>query len=80
MCHLAGLGFADDYGPHRQERRGSARPVRATSTSMLTEGSDGEADLAHFGSPAALSGVSEFPMRVKCATLAWHTLRSALDG
>jgi nitrogen fixation NifU-like protein len=27
-----------------------------------------------------LSGVSGFPMRVKCATLAWHTTRSALDG
>ena len=27
-----------------------------------------------------MAGVSEFPMRVKCATLAWHTLKSALDG
>ena len=26
------------------------------------------------------AGVSEFPMRVKCATLAWHTLRAALEG
>ncbi len=26
------------------------------------------------------SGVREFPMRVKCATLCWHTLRAALDG
>ena len=26
-----------------------------------------------------LSGVREFPMRVKCATLAWHTLAAALD-
>lgn len=26
------------------------------------------------------SGVREFPMRVKCATLCWYTLRSALDG
>jgi nitrogen fixation NifU-like protein len=24
--------------------------------------------------------VSEFPARVKCATLAWHTLKSALEG
>ncbi len=28
----------------------------------------------------AFSGVREFPMRVKCATLAWHTLKAALDG
>ena len=27
-----------------------------------------------------LSGVKEFPMRVKCATLAWHTMQSALKG
>lgn len=29
---------------------------------------------------AVFSGVREFPMRVKCATLAWHTLISALEG
>ena len=27
-----------------------------------------------------LSGVREFPMRVKCATLAWHTMSAALEG
>ena len=32
------------------------------------------------GRLAAFSGVSEFPARVKCATLAWHTLNSALQG
>ena len=32
------------------------------------------------GKLAALSGVREFPMRVKCATLAWHTFKAALDG
>lgn len=29
---------------------------------------------------AVFSGVSEFPARVKCASLAWHTLRSAFEG
>ena len=28
----------------------------------------------------SLSGVNQYPMRVKCATLAWHTLASAIDG
>ena len=28
----------------------------------------------------SLSGVKQFPMRVKCATLAWHTFTSAIDG
>ncbi len=32
------------------------------------------------GKLEVFSGVSEFPVRVKCATLAWHTLRAALDG
>ncbi len=27
-----------------------------------------------------MSGLSEFPMRVKCATLAWHTFKSAVEG
>ena len=28
----------------------------------------------------SLSGVKQYPMRVKCATLAWHTLTSAMEG
>ena len=47
---------------------------------MLTEGPNGAVKLEDVGKLAALSGVWEFPMRVKCATLAWHTLRSALEG
>jgi nitrogen fixation protein NifU and related proteins len=36
-------------------------------------------DLEALGELAALSGVSEFPTRVKCATLAWHSALAALD-
>lgn len=36
-----------------------------------------ESDL---GKPAILAGVREFPVRIKCATLAWHSLRAALKG
>jgi nitrogen fixation NifU-like protein len=32
------------------------------------------------GKLAVFAGVTEFPLRVKCATLAWHTLRSALEN
>jgi nitrogen fixation NifU-like protein len=32
------------------------------------------------GKLAVFAGVSEFPLRVKCATLAWHALRAALRG
>src|SRR5437764_930476 len=37
-----------------------------------------EAEQADLGSLRALSGVSKFPLRVKCASLAWHALHSAL--
>jgi len=42
-----------------------------------TTSANGNQDL---GKLAVFSGVSEFPMRVKCATLAWHTLQAALEG
>ena len=32
------------------------------------------------GQMAVFSGVSKYPVRVKCASLSWHTLRSALEG
>jgi nitrogen fixation NifU-like protein len=37
-------------------------------------------DAAGLGKLAVFSGVCEFPARVKCASLAWHALRSALRG
>ena len=39
-----------------------------------------EADPEKLGKLAVFGGVREFPVRVKCATLAWHTFKSALDG
>ena len=32
------------------------------------------------GQLRALSGVSKFPMRVKCASLSWHAMKAAMDG
>jgi nitrogen fixation protein NifU and related proteins len=46
----------------------------------LVTGDASSLSAAELGRLAAFSGVSEFPARVKCATLAWHTLRSALEG
>lgn len=40
----------------------------------------GEGELADLDGLAALTGVREFPMRVKCATLPWHTVNAALAG
>ncbi|NWG13927.1 MAG: SUF system NifU family Fe-S cluster assembly protein [Acidobacteria bacterium] len=39
-----------------------------------------QADPAGLGKLAVFSGLREYPVRVKCATLAWHTLRAALQG
>lgn len=47
--------------------------------SMVTSAPDSPLDTSNLGKLAVFSGVREFPMRVKCATLAWHTLRAALD-
>jgi nitrogen fixation protein NifU and related proteins len=44
---------------------------------LLTQ-HDANVDLASLGKLAALSGVREFPARVKCASLCWHTLNAAL--
>jgi nitrogen fixation NifU-like protein len=37
-------------------------------------------DTEGLGKIAVFFGVREFPVRIKCATLAWHTLRAALEG
>lgn len=37
-------------------------------------------DSADLGKLTVFAGVAEFPMRVKCATLAWHTFEAALEG
>ena len=48
--------------------------------SLVTgQGGDGF-DPTELGKLAVFSGVSAFPVRVKCASLAWHTLRAALEG
>ena len=45
---------------------------------MLTGKLKDENEVEKLGKLAVLSGVCQFPMRVKCATLAWHTLDSAM--
>jgi nitrogen fixation protein NifU and related proteins len=47
---------------------------------MVTGTGDRSDDPAELGKLAVFAGVREFPVRVKCATLSWHTLRAALRG
>ena len=46
---------------------------------MVTADLDEEADEAVMGKLAVLSGVREFPSRIKCASLCWHTMKSAVE-
>lgn len=46
---------------------------------MVTSGADEEMEAA-LGKLAVFCGVREFPARVKCASLAWHTLHAALES
>lgn len=47
---------------------------------LVTTGATGSADATKsLGQLRALAGVSKFPSRVKCASLAWHALKSAMD-
>ena len=47
---------------------------------MVTGNRETASDPAGLGKLEVFCGVCEFPVRVKCASLAWHTLRAALDG
>jgi nitrogen fixation NifU-like protein len=47
---------------------------------MVTGELDVESDENHLGKLRIFSGVLEFPARVKCASLSWHTLNAALHG
>jgi nitrogen fixation NifU-like protein len=45
----------------------------------MVTGSLDPSEAQSLGKLAALGGVSEFPVRIKCASLSWHALRTALD-
>ena len=47
---------------------------------IMKEEKPDQEQMQSLGKLAALAGVKEYPARVKCATLCWHTLHSALQG
>ncbi len=55
-----------------------ARELFARFHAMITDAADAAAP-ADVGKLAVLAGVRDYPTRVKCASLAWHTLRAACD-
>ncbi|HNX68999.1 MAG TPA: SUF system NifU family Fe-S cluster assembly protein [Candidatus Omnitrophota bacterium] len=62
-------------GKTRQEAKVLFDEVRK----MLSRQAGGPFDETKVGKLATLAGVCEFPARVKCASLAWHTMTEALD-
>jgi nitrogen fixation NifU-like protein len=63
-------------GKTKEEAEGLFRAFHA----MVTAGPETEPDTKSLGKLAALGGVRQFPARVKCANLPWHTLHEALSG
>jgi nitrogen fixation NifU-like protein len=59
--------------------KAEAKELFDTFHKLVTTG-EANGDREDLGKLAVFSGVSEFPVRVKCATLAWHTLQAALEG
>ena len=48
--------------------------------SVVTGQAHGEGSASDLGKLSVFAGVSEYPVRVKCATLGWHALHGALEG
>jgi nitrogen fixation NifU-like protein len=65
-----------------QSVKGQSRAVAlekvAAFKALMTSPDEVVSDLRALGETAALAGVSKFPARIKCATLAWNTLAEAL--
>ena len=62
-------------GRSRSDARMLAREFVDMATGRLAA-----ADAAHVGRLAVFSGISQLPVRVKCAILPWHTLQAAFDA
>ena len=57
-----------------------AEEVFTAFREMLTKEPASDFDYELLGDLEILSGVRQFPVRIKCATLSWHTLNAALEG
>jgi nitrogen fixation NifU-like protein len=63
-------------GKSKQE----AEALFETFHNLVTGVSESEAGAPPLGKLEVFSKVSDYPVRVKCATLAWHAMRAALEG
>jgi len=61
------------------KRVAEAEEIFGAFHALLTAGERGDGKAAALGKLEVFAGVGEFPARVKCATLPWHTLHAALQ-
>ena len=64
----------------KTRRRGDAPSSSASTSWSRPTREGGRPSPPELGKLAVFAGVHEFPMRVKCASLAWHTMKAALEG
>ncbi len=79
-CAISRASASLMTGALKDKTRAEAEHLFEQVHKLVTEGPEAVADAEALGKLAVLSGVSEFPTRVKCASLAWHALRAALEG
>ncbi len=79
-CAISRASASLMTGAVKDMTRAQAEHLFEQVHTLVTEGPDAVKDAEVLGKLAVLSGVSEFPTRVKCASLAWHALRAALAG
>ena len=60
--------------------RGEAKALFSAFHEMVTGPPGDPTDAKDLGKLAVFAGVAEFPVRVKCASLGWHTMNAALEG
>ncbi|HEX5746581.1 MAG TPA: SUF system NifU family Fe-S cluster assembly protein [Archangium sp.] len=78
-CAISRASASLMTGAVKEMSRADAERLFERVHKLVTEGPEG-VDMEALGKLAVLSGVNEFPSRVKCASLAWHALRAALEG
>jgi nitrogen fixation NifU-like protein len=78
-CAISRASASLMTGAVKELSRAEAERLFELVHQLVTEGPEG-LDAEALGKLAVLSGVNAFPARVKCASLAWHALRAALEG
>jgi hypothetical protein len=74
------LDFTIETAGKRRIRIDEAKRLSESARYKIAHDVDQPIDEASVGKRAVLAGVREFPVRVTCASFAWHTLKAALEG